>query len=133
MDASPDMLARVIARLTGPMHMRFVIQPIMAILLGIRDGVQDARTGAPPFVWDLYATQGRLPKLEMALRRILIPIAVAIVFDAIVQYMLFQEVRVLGAIVLGTMLMGVPYSAARGIANRVARSHWSRAPRRRHT
>src|SRR5262245_13338962 len=123
MDSSLDVLERLSARIAGPMHVRFLIQPLMAILLGIRDGVREAHAGAPPFVWDLCTTEGRGRKIARALKQLTIPILIATVLDGIVQYMLFREVRVLGALVLGTLLMGLPYSIARGLANRIARSH----------
>lgn len=119
MDSSSDMLARLAARITGPMHLRFVIQPLMAVLLGIRDGVQDAHAGRPPFLWDLCTVRGRRQKLLLALRQLMIPIGIAILLDAIVQYILFEVVRVLGAVAVGTTLMGVPYAIARGLANRI--------------
>src|SRR5512143_806350 len=37
-------------RLTGPGRFRFVLQPAIAIFLGIRAGMMDARTGRPPFL-----------------------------------------------------------------------------------
>jgi len=44
MEPSQDNLKRVFARLTGPLNFRFVLQPLLAILLGIRDGLHDAVT-----------------------------------------------------------------------------------------
>jgi hypothetical protein len=120
MDSSLDVLARVTARFTGPMHARFIVQPLMAVFLGIRDGVRDAHQGAPPFLWDVCSAGGRGPKIARALKRLMIPIVIAIVLDAIVQYLLFHDVRVLGAVILGTILMGLPYSIARSLANRIA-------------
>ena len=121
MDSSIGVLQRFIERLTGPMHVRFVIQPAMAIILGIRDGIRDAREGRTPIIWDLCTRhEGRARKLKEVLTRLMVPLIVAIVLDAVVQYMLFQRVRVLGAVVVGTVIMGLPYSIARGIANRIA-------------
>ena len=40
-------------RLTGPGRFRFVLQPVVAILLGIRDGLLDARAGRPPYLYNL--------------------------------------------------------------------------------
>ena len=121
MDSSIAVLERFIDRLTGPMHVRFIVQPVMAIILGIRDGIRDAREGRTPFLQDVCTRpEGRARKLKEALVRLLIPLIVAIVLDAVVQYMLFQRVRVLGAVVVGTVIMGLPYSIARGITNRIA-------------
>jgi hypothetical protein len=37
-------------RLTGPGRFRFVMQPLLAIFLGIRGGLADARESRPPFL-----------------------------------------------------------------------------------
>lgn len=69
--------------------------------------------------------EGRQRQLKQALDQLVIPLVVAIVLDGIVQYLLFKRVRVLGAAVVGTLLMGVPYSLARGLTNR-ARRRWTK-------
>ena len=56
----------------------------------------------------------------MAIERLAIPLIIAILLDAVVQYILFRNVRVWGAVVVGTTLMGFPYLIAREISNRVA-------------
>src|SRR5262249_10180305 len=44
---------------------------------------------------------------------------VGILLDVMVQYMLFRSVRIVGAMIVGTLLIAVPYVMARGLANRV--------------
>ncbi len=46
-----EFLADLPARLTGPGRFRFVLQPAMAILLGVRGGLSDARAGRPPYLF----------------------------------------------------------------------------------
>src|ERR1700741_1495304 len=36
----------ILARLSGPGRLRFIVQPTVAIVLGIRSGVKDTREGA---------------------------------------------------------------------------------------
>ncbi len=110
---------RVIARVTGPMSLRFVLQPAMAILLGIRDGRLDARAGAPPFGWALVFMKGRKAAVKSALSALLVPIIIGSLMDAIAQYLIFHQVRPFWALVMGTLVMGLPYIAARGISNRI--------------
>ena len=38
----------ILELITGPGTLRFVIQPVLAILLGIRDGRNDAKAGKTP-------------------------------------------------------------------------------------
>jgi hypothetical protein len=56
------------------------------------------------------------------------------VLDAIVQYMLFDRIRVLGAVLVGTLVMGLPYSLAREFTNRIVstRSHTALPHPRQH-
>src|SRR5205809_7902076 len=37
-------------RLTGPGRFRFILQPLPAIVLGIRSGLPDPRAGRPPYL-----------------------------------------------------------------------------------
>ena len=41
----------ILARLSGPGRLRFIVQPTVAIMLGVRSGIKDARDGVPPFLW----------------------------------------------------------------------------------
>ena len=73
------------------------------------------------FFWDLCTRPDRRrQRIAKAIRRLLIPLIVAMILDAVVQYLLFHHMRIVGAIVTGGVLMGVPYSLAREIANRIA-------------
>ena len=106
--------------LLGPFHFRFIVQPIMAMLLGVRDGLTDAKAGSPPFIYGLYSCRKNLrPFIGGAIRRLQMPVLFATVLDAIVQYVMFGYIRPLTALLVGSMLMALPYSIARGISNRV--------------
>ena len=73
-------LEHLVARLTGPMHFRLILQPLVAIALGIRDGLKDARAGRPPFVTDLIVRpEGRKRQLKRALQALVKPIVIAII------------------------------------------------------
>ena len=45
-------------RLTGPGRFRFVLQPLIATLLGIRSGLADARAGRPPYLYGVLFHRG---------------------------------------------------------------------------
>ena len=53
-----ETLARVVhdefGRLDGPLHFRILLQPTMAIIFAIRDGLKDARQGRPAYFWSLF-------------------------------------------------------------------------------
>ena len=107
------------AMLGGPGRMRFVLQPIVAIILGIRDGRADAAAGRPPYVVAvLFADEGRREGLVSALRTLTKPLLVAVVLDAVLQYVIFSSIRLWQALAVGTTLIALPYVLARGITNR---------------
>ena len=110
----------LLARLTGPMHFRLILQPLMAIALGIRDGRKDARAGRPPFVMDLLLQpENRGRNLKEALKALAKPLVFAIVLDGVVQYLMFGAVYPGTAVFVGVVIMGLPYSLARGVTNRI--------------
>jgi len=111
----------IVARVTGPMSFRFILQPLVAILLGIRDGLADARAGTPPFIYDfLFRPEDRRRDFASALKSLLYPIILGTILDCIAQYLIFKHVRLVPALLVGTLVMGVPYALARGVTNRIA-------------
>jgi len=116
-----QIVTELIARISyGPMQFRFILQPVFATALGVRDGISDSRSDSPPFIWGLlYHPDVRSVAFRSALKRMRGPILVASLMDAVAQYLMFRHVRPLTAILVGTLLMGVPYSVARGLANRI--------------
>lgn len=113
-------LEDLVSRLTGPMHFRLILQPLVAIALGIRDGLKDARAGRPPFVTDLIVRpEGRKRQLKRALQTLIKPLVIAIVLDAVAQYLMFRTIYPGAAVFVGVVIMAVPYSLARGLTNRI--------------
>ena len=108
------------ARLSGPGRLRFILQPTAAMLLGLRDGKRDSRTRCPPFLSGLFFRRThRTELLRSAIASVRDLVAIAIILDLISQVLLFREVRPGAALLLGPVLIGVPYSVSRALANRV--------------
>lgn len=129
---SRQFFRHMLARLSGPGRLRFIIQPSVAIVLGARDGVKDARAGARPFLWDLiHHSKHRWQLVRGALESIGELIAVAIIFDLISQLLIFHNVYVSGALVLGPVLIATPYAVSRALSNRITRARNSRPPQLR--
>ena len=125
-------LEDLVARLTGPMHFRLILQPLVAIALGIRDGLKDARAGRPPFIMDLLVRpEARKRQLKRALQSLIKPLIVAIVLDAVAQYLMFGTIYPGAAVFVGVVVMAVPYALARGLTNRIVsgRTRAIEAPR----
>ena len=112
----------MVARLHGPGRLRFILQPLTAIVLGARDGVKDARAGNPPFLWDLFfrsSNRSRLVRSALASVRDLV--AVAILLDVAAQLLIFRMVHPGAALLFGPVLIALPYASSRALTNRLAR------------
>jgi hypothetical protein len=113
---------------SGKGQLRFLIQPLVAIVLGARLGVADAREGRLPFVWRLFMKKGRMELFKASLSDVLLPLCVGIVIDAILQHIVLDHIRPLQAVIVGLLVVWLPYSIARGLANRFARHKHEQQP-----
>ena len=119
---SPRFVEEMFARLSGPGRMRFILQPTAAIILGVRDGMKDARAGSPPFLSALVFHGERRPGLlRVALESLRNLVAIAILLDVLSQFLMFRIIHPGAALLLGPVLISVPYALSRALANRIAR------------
>ena len=110
-------------RLTGPGRMRFIFQPVVAILLGMRAGKADAAAGRAPYILGLVFDQAnRVAMLKDALADLSTLIGVAILLDAVSQFLILREVFPGAALVVGPVLIAIPYSLSRALTNRWVRT-----------
>jgi hypothetical protein len=111
-----------IARLDGPMHFRFFVQPLVAIALAIRDGSRDAREGRRPWAWKLvHVPEQRRYLLADGWKGIGRIFVIAIVLDVIYQLLEWRTLRPLGALMTAIILAVIPYVLLRGPVNRLLR------------
>lgn len=112
----------VVARPTGPMTFRFILQPVMATVAALRDGVRDARLGRAPYFWTILTNPvervGRLQEGVIATARVLL---LGLVMDAIYQHIVFDTFHPAEAVVIALLLAFMPYLILRGVITRVAR------------
>jgi hypothetical protein len=119
----------MVARLHGPGRMRFVLQPTVATILGVRDGVKDARAGNAPFLSALvFYRTARRELLRGAFASVRDLVAVAILLDVIAQFLIFRMVHPGAALLLGPVLIAAPYAVSRALANRIAQWRTSHLP-----
>ena len=113
----------ILARLSGPGRIRFILQPTVAIILGTRSGMKDARAGLPPFLWGLFFHgEHRRELLRSSLASTRNLLAIAILLDLVSQFLIFHEIRPGAALVIGPVLIAVPYVLSRAFSNRIWRS-----------
>lgn len=109
-------------RLTGPGRLRFILQPTIAVLVGMRGGWRDAQAGQLPYLYALITDfEHRQELLRSGLRAVRNLVAVGIVLDAIAQLLIYRQVHPGAAVVIGPVLICLPYAIARALSNRVIR------------
>jgi hypothetical protein len=121
-----DIISRVwenlVARPTGPMSIRLVVQPIVASLLAIRSGLKDAREGRPAFLWAAVTNPDYRPELlRQGWKDVGKVFVLAIVLDAIYQLIVHRGVYVGELLIVATTLAIVPYCLIRGPVTRIGR------------
>lgn len=108
-------------RLTGPGRFRFVLQPVMAIVLGIRSGLGDARAGRPPYLWGmLFHRELRGELVRTGFESVLNLLLMGILLDSVFQWIILGASYPGAALVVGPVLIVTPYTLARALSNRFA-------------
>lgn len=120
-----DLLARIWehlgGRIGGPLSFRLLLQPMVASVFAIRDGLADARTGRPAYFWTIvtHATDRRA-LLREGWKAVAKVFVVAVIIDAVYQVMVFRWIYPSELLLLAFLLACVPYLLIRGPANRLA-------------
>ena len=110
------------ARLDGPFHLRFILQPLMSLVFAFRDGVRDARNGDAAYLWCVFTDSSRRRALlqsgwKSVGRIFLLALAIDIVYQIIALRELYPGEALLTAVLLAV----APYALLRGPINRIAR------------
>lgn len=105
--------------LGGNFQIRLILQPLIAVFLGLRFGIRDAKEGRMPILMALARTKGERGKIfKGAIRDVVVPLCVAFVLDSILQHINNHRIRPLGAVIVGGLLMFLPFMIVRALANR---------------
>jgi hypothetical protein len=136
-DALLEILSRqwehLLERPSGPMAFRFVLQPVMAALFAIRDGLRDARVGRSPYFWTILMDRvQRGPRLREGLAATARIIILGLVMDMIYQIVAFRAFYPLEAVIVALGLAFIPYLLLRGPAARIAHWWYQRHPPHHH-
>lgn len=112
----------LLARLDGPLHFRFVFQPLMAIIFAVVDGVRDAKAGKPAYFWALCSTpQSRKALVRDGWKSVGKIFILAIILDSVYQMEVHSTIYAGELLIVAFMLAIVPYLVVRGPVNRIAR------------
>jgi hypothetical protein len=112
----------LLARPSGPLALRFVLQPVVASLLAIRDGIKDGRTGRSPYFWTVLSNRAeRRERLREGVAATGKVMALALLLDGIYQIIKHGSFYPGEAIIVAIVLGFIPYLLIRGPAARIAR------------
>ena len=109
-------------RLAGPGRFRFILQPLMAVLLGIFSGLADARAGRPPYLYGvLFHRELRGELVRTGFATVVNLLLMGVLLDAVFQWVILGVSHPGAALVVGPVLIVFPYTLARALSNRLAR------------
>jgi hypothetical protein len=116
------MWEHILARPDGPLSLRFILQPTMAALLAIGDGIKDARTNRSPYFWTvLHDSEKRVARLEEGLAATARILVLGLAMDMIYQVWVFGRVYPTEAAVVAIGFAFLPYALIRGPVERIAK------------
>ena len=122
----------LISRPSGPLAFRFLLQPVMATILAIRDGRRDAIANRTPYLWTIvYQPANRGPRLREGARALTRLFVLGVAMDVIYQVIELHGLRPLQTIIIVFTLCFLPYLLVRGVASRIAH-RWERRKARQH-
>src|SRR5271154_6796964 len=107
---------QLLARVSGPMKFRLVLQPCMAAFFAIRSGLADARAGKSPYFWCLVTDPAQRDDMlkdgwKSVSRVFILAIVLDVVYQIIVQHFVYPGETIIVAFVLAI----VPYLILRGL------------------
>ncbi len=112
----------IFGRLEGPMTFRFYLQPTMAFIAALHDGIRDVKAGHSSFFWtarhDTAVRHGRLREGLTSTARIVL---LGLSMDVIYQLKVLDQFYPAEAFMMALLLAVIPYFVFRWCVERVAR------------
>jgi hypothetical protein len=118
----------ILDRPGGPTTFRFILQPCMAAIAAIHDGLRDARLGCTPYFWSVVRDPAQLgDRLREGLFSTARIILLGLGIDAVYQYTVLNTFYPGEAVLIALLLALIPYLILRGPITRLA-SRWRSRP-----
>ena len=115
-------MENLFGRLDGPLHFRFILQPVMAIVFAIMDGMKDAKNGKPAYFWAVIGNPNhRKELLKEGWKHVGKIFILAVVLDVIYQLKVHHWIYPGEMLLTAFVLAIVPYVLLRGPVNRIVR------------
>lgn len=104
------------------MSFRLLLQPAMALIFAVHDGLKDAREGSSAYFYSLLTEpENRRSHLREGFKAVARVFAFAVVMDLIYQIAILRWFYPLEALIVAFALAFLPYILLRGPVNRIAR------------
>jgi hypothetical protein len=114
---------QLVGRLDGPLKLRLILQPAVAIFFAIRDGLKDSREGRVPYFWAIFTEPSqRMELIRDGWKSVAKVFFFATVMDLVYQYLVLGWMYPSAALSIAFILAFVPYLLVRGPVNRIARA-----------
>lgn len=114
--------SHLLARVSGPMKFRLVLQPVMACFFAVRHGLADAKAGKRPYFWSILSNFSHCgPMLRSGWKDVGRVFLLALAMDVVYQLIVLHFVYPGEAIIVAVVLAIAPYLILRGLVTRVAR------------
>jgi hypothetical protein len=105
-------------RLDGPLHFRFFVQPLVALIFGFLDGWKDAAGGKPVYLWTIILDPGsRKAFLQNGWKAIGRIFVLAVVLDMVYQAEVLRRIYPGEMLTVAFLLTIVPYVLIRDAVN----------------
>lgn len=112
----------LVGRIDGPLKFRLILQPVMAMIFAVRDGLRDVREGQPPYFWAIFTAPERRGELiRNGWRSVAKVFILAALMDLIYQYLVLGWLYPVASLSMAFLLAIVPYLLIRGPLNRIMR------------
>lgn len=120
----------LVARFDGPLHFRFIFQPLTAAILAVIDGVKDAKAKRPAYLWTMFSNPAHRKQLiEGGWKRVVKVFVFAVVLDVIYQLDVNKWIYPGETLIVAITLAIIPYLLLRGPINRLLQLVAARFPR----
>jgi len=111
----------MIDRVSGPMHFRVYLQPVMASIFAVIAGLKDAKAGKPAYLLGIFThPEHRSEMIKDGWKGVGKVFILAGVLDVVYQFIVQRWVYPFEVIITALLLAIVPYIILRGLVNRIA-------------
>src|SRR6185503_14474568 len=105
LDALKRAVDELLGRASGPMHLRLIMQPLMATIFAVRAGLRDARQGQSPFLMTyIQDPESRRRLAKSAWKDVGKVFVIAIILDIVYQIIALHTVRPLQTVIVAVVL-----------------------------